>query len=99
MRLEVGTPQPLDRDMGVDLGGGQAGVTEHFLDRPKICTTLEHVSGRAVPEPVRPHVRCAWHVLQQLVDCATGLSGVYPATSSAQEQCRSTSGGHDLAPA
>jgi len=54
--------------MGVDLGGGQAGVTEHLLDRPKICTTLEHVSGRAVPEPVRPHVRCAWHVLQQLVD-------------------------------
>jgi len=50
-----------------------------------------------VPEPVRPHVRCTRHVLQQLVDRTADLARVNPPTSSAQEQCPSTAGRNHLA--
>jgi hypothetical protein len=49
MRLKVGTPQPLHRDVCIDLRGGQAGVTEHLLHRAKIGAALEQVGRRAVP--------------------------------------------------
>jgi hypothetical protein len=31
-------------DMGVDLGGGDAGVAEEFLDKTKVCAIAEQVS-------------------------------------------------------
>ena len=45
MRLEIGAPQPLDRDVRVDLRRRQAGVAEHLLDGTKIGTTFEQVRG------------------------------------------------------
>src|SRR5665811_616341 len=90
MRLEVGTPQSLNRDVCVYLSGGQAGVAKHLLHRAEIGATLEQVSRRTVSEPMRPQIRSARHVTQHLVDCGADLSRVDPPTSPAQEQRRST---------
>ena len=35
-------------DMGVDLRGGEAGVTKHFLDRAQVSPVAEQVSGKGV---------------------------------------------------
>src|SRR5665647_1893543 len=99
MRLEVGTPQPLHRDVCVDLRGSQAGVAKHLLHRAKIGAALEQVGRRTVPEPVRPHIRRARHVSQHLVDNGADLSRVDSTTPSAQEQRPPTAGSNHLAAA
>lgn len=40
-------------DMRVDLGGGDAGVTKHFLKGPDLSPPGEHVSRKAVAEGMR----------------------------------------------
>jgi len=40
-------------NMGVDLGGGDVGVTQHHLYGPKVCTVGEQVGGKGVAEAVR----------------------------------------------
>lgn len=45
--LEVG-----DVEVGVDLGGVEAGVAEHFLDDPDVGTGLVHVGGAGMAEEV-----------------------------------------------
>lgn len=49
MRLPVGAPQPVGRDMGVALGGGQRRMAEELLHRPQVSTSLQQVRGRRVP--------------------------------------------------
>ena len=39
--------------MGVDLGGGEVGVAEEFLDGAEIVVVFEEVGGEAVAEGVR----------------------------------------------
>ena len=39
-------------DVGVDLGGGDVGVAEHFLDDPEVGAVVEEVGGEAVAELV-----------------------------------------------
>jgi len=39
-------------DVGVDLGGGDAGVAEHFLEGADFGSSGEHVGGKAVAEGV-----------------------------------------------
>lgn len=41
-----GGDEPLDRDVHVSLGGGQAGVPEHLLDGPKISPALKQMRSR-----------------------------------------------------
>src|SRR5436309_2887424 len=59
VRALVTAPQPLDRDVRVDLGRRQAGVAQHLLDAAQVGTALEQVRRRAVPQAVRPDVGCA----------------------------------------
>ena len=40
-------------DVGVDLGGGEVGVAEEFLDGAEIVVVFEEVGGEAVAEGVR----------------------------------------------
>jgi hypothetical protein len=40
--------QPSDGDVGVELGGGQAGVAQQLLDDAQIRPALEQVGGGAV---------------------------------------------------
>ena len=44
--LREGRPQPLHRDMGVDLRRAEAGVAEEFLDGAQVRTPLQDVGGR-----------------------------------------------------
>lgn len=39
-------------DVGVDLGGGDVGVAEHFLDNAEVGAVIEEVGGKAVAELV-----------------------------------------------
>jgi hypothetical protein len=39
--------------MGVDLSGGEIGVSQHLLNGAKIGAALEEVSRKAVPQGVR----------------------------------------------
>jgi len=45
MLLVVKTTQTLTRDVGIDLGGGERGMTEHHLHRPQISTVFYQVGG------------------------------------------------------
>lgn len=38
--------------MGVNLGGGNIGVAEHDLNRPKIGATFEEMTGKGVAQAV-----------------------------------------------
>jgi len=49
-------PQRLGQ-VGIDLGGSQARVSEQDLDDADIHAPLEHVRGEAVPERVRSEIR------------------------------------------
>ena len=39
-------------DVGVDLGGGDVGVAEHFLDDAEVGAVVEEVGGEAMAELV-----------------------------------------------
>ncbi len=53
MEAEDVAAQVLPVQVGVHLGGGDAGVPQHFLYRPQVRTSLHQVGGEAVPEGVR----------------------------------------------
>ena len=48
--------ETLAGDVGIDLGRGDAGVAEEFLNDAQVGTVFEEVSGEAVPEHVRRDV-------------------------------------------
>ena len=62
MCLPVGLPQPIGGDVGVQLGRGQGGVTQQFLDRPEVCPALEEMGRSRVPQAVGSDVGSARHV-------------------------------------
>ena len=55
MKLAVDRLEARRVDVRVNLGSGDAGVTEHLLYLPQIGTATEHVRGEAVPQPVGAH--------------------------------------------
>ena len=46
VKLPVHGAQMLAVDMGVDLGGGDIGVPEHFLNRAQVRSSFEQVGGK-----------------------------------------------------
>lgn len=46
MRLLEGGPQPVDRDVRVDLGGRHGLVAEQLLDAAQVGAAVEQVGGR-----------------------------------------------------
>ena len=48
MRFLVDLLKPLRRDVGVNLCGGEVGVTEEFLHAAQVGAGVEHVRGEAV---------------------------------------------------
>ena len=59
MRLVVHCTQARDRDVGVQLRGGQRRVAEQLLHDAQVGPALEQVGGGAMPQPMRADVRCA----------------------------------------
>ena len=49
-------PQPVPRDLSIDLRGGDAGVAEQFLNDAQISAAFEQVSGETVAKHVRRDV-------------------------------------------
>ena len=43
-------PEPLVENMGVNLGGGYIGMSQHLLDAPEIGAVGEKVAGEGVAE-------------------------------------------------
>ena len=49
----MSVPQSLGGQMRVYLGGGEAGVAQHVLNRPEIRPPVQQMGGEAVPERMR----------------------------------------------
>ena len=56
MKFFMRLAEAFDADVGVDLGGADVGMAEHFLDGPEVSAMIEEVGGEGVPEHVRGHV-------------------------------------------
>jgi hypothetical protein len=50
VRLEIQLPTALVGYVRVELGGREIGMTEHFLNRSQVCSSLEKVGSKRVPE-------------------------------------------------
>ena len=89
VRLVVHCAQPRDRDMGVELGSGQAGMAQQFLHDAQISTALEQVGGRAVAQAVRTRIAGRASFAQELVDNPASGARVQATAAHAEEQGRS----------
>ena len=96
MGLVVDCAQARDRDMGVELRGGQRRVTEQFLHDAQVRTALEQMGGRAVPQAVRSDVRRAGDRRHRLVHDGAGLPLIEPTAAGAQQQRRPRLAGGQL---
>lgn len=44
----MGLAEAFGADVGVDLGGGDVGVAEHFLDGPEVGAVVQEMGGEGV---------------------------------------------------
>ena len=56
MRRRVDLAEPVHRDQGVDLRGGDRRVAQQFLDDPDVGPAVQQVRGERVPQRVRRYV-------------------------------------------
>ena len=56
MELSMYGFEPLLIDVGINLGRGNVGVAEHFLDNAQVGAVTEQVRGETVPEQMRINV-------------------------------------------
>src|SRR4051794_25221676 len=76
MRLIVDRHEVCERYLRIFLGGGEAGVTEQFLDRTQVRAVSQQVRGVRVPEAMGVHRRVAREVRGvQLYDAADPAGG------------------------
>src|ERR1700752_824009 len=86
MRLVVDRYQPIDADMGVELGSRQRGMAEYLLDAAQVSTALKQVGGRRVAQAVRPGVRYRADRGDPVVNDAADSSRVDAAGPGAEEK-------------
>ena len=86
MCLIMDRAQPGDRDVGVELGGGQRGVAEQFLHDPQVGPALEQMGRCTVPQSVRADIGSAGDCTDGLVHHGAGLPRVEPTTPRTQQQ-------------
>src|SRR5690606_13158755 len=80
-------------DGGVDLGGGEAGVTQQFLDRAEVAPSGEQVGGKGVAQGVRRGRRGQAKGAAQLGDAHLDQPRRQHAALDAAEQRRIRLGG------
>ena len=83
MRLVVHRAQTRDRDVGVELRGGQTRVTQQFLHDAQVGAALEQMGRGTVPKSVRADVGGAVDRGDGLVYDGAGLPRVEPTTTRA----------------
>lgn len=67
MSLTISRPEPLSRDVGVDLCGRERRVPQHLLHHPQVGASLKQMCRRRVTETVRTEVGSPGHVNQPTV--------------------------------
>lgn len=75
-------------EVGVDLGGGEAGVAEQFLDGAQVGARFEQVGGEGVPEGVGADAVLGASAQQVAMDDATDAPRRKRATASVEEEPR-----------
>ena len=73
--------------MRVDLGGGERGVAEQFLDRAQVATALKHVRGVGVAQRVWA-VLLESYGLEASVEGAADAGGIEPFAADRQQEGR-----------
>lgn len=53
MEFIINLFQPFPADMGINLGRGNLAVTQKHLHRPEVCSMLQEMRGKRMPEDVR----------------------------------------------
>ena len=81
--------------MRVDLGSGERGVAEQFLDRAQVATALKHVRGVGVAQRVWA-VLLEPHSLEASVEGATDARGIEPLAADRQQKSRGRIRGRNL---
>jgi len=56
MKLPMDVPQPVSRDVRVNLRGADVRVAEQFLDHPQICAVFQQMRCEAMTQHVRCHI-------------------------------------------
>ena len=99
MRLEIQLPTPLVGYVGVELGGREIGMSEHFLNGSQVCSSLEQVSRKRVAEEVGVDaLGVEAGLFGQLAEDQEGARPRQSAAAGVQEQlgpvaeCRGTGG-------
>lgn len=87
MGLVVDSFEAFHRDVGVELGGGHAGVAEEFLDDTQVGAAFEQVGGGGVAQAVRAQVGRSGDGRDDLVHHGAGLALVEAAAALAEQQC------------
>jgi hypothetical protein len=89
VRLEIQLPTSLVGYVRIELCGREIGMAEHFLDRPQVCSSLEQVRGKRVPEEVRMHaVRVQARFLSQFPEDQEGAGAGQRPASGVQKELR-----------
>ena len=78
MRAVVDLDHFFHRDLGVDLGGREAGVAEEFLDVAEVGALIEQVRGECVAQAVRRDVVDVGALLDVFVDHPADAAGGDP---------------------
>src|SRR5271154_2438551 len=88
VRAEVDVLEPVGREVGVDLGGGEIGVAEHLLQRAQIASAGEQVGGEGVSERVRAHPLLEPGAAGMRLDDLVEALARQPAAAEIEEQGR-----------
>ena len=91
--LGVGLHEAFGADVGVNLGGGEAGVAEQFLDAAQVGTGVEQVRGEGVAQLVRRAVGRQPRLAQERLERALHGTRCEPAASLVLKQRAPGEGG------
>ena len=72
----MNSPQLVDGIVRVDLGGGQAAMTQQLLDGIEVGPVVKQMSGKTMPQHVRAFLLNGGGLAQDLVDQGPGITGV-----------------------
>ncbi len=77
---------PLPGNMSVDLGAGHPGMSEQFLNRPQIRSSIQQMSGEGMPESVRCQISVQAQRPQVLHDNSVKAPGAQAFASPVDKQ-------------
>ena len=92
VRLVIRPLQSVNRDMSVDLSGGERSVPQQLLNGAQISAALEQVRGCGVPQAVRTEIGCVLDRCQVLMHQGTNRTLVDATPPPSEKQGRTAIG-------